>query len=112
MWEAVRWDGTGGRYGNTPQSGSVKAQGRAVVSPARLAATRILPPEFRGEPRWRPGPHGPPDRFPSLDLRSDKRRAAYTEAEVRLRHPEPNTDYRRRSYHELSGNTHHIQEGG
>ena len=90
--------------------GPAPARERAV-SPARLAATRILPPEFRGEQSWRPGPHGPPDRFPSLDLRSDKRRAAFTEAEVRLRHPEPNTDYRRRSYHELSGTAHNIQEG-
>ena len=52
------------------------------------------------------GPSVPPDnRYPSLDLRNDKRKSMYEGAgEVMRRHqlPEPNTDYRRRSYHELS----------
>merc|ERR1719471_514566 len=66
------------------------------------AVTKVLMPEFRS-PR---GPSVPPDnRYPSLDLRNEKRKSMYEGAGdvlARRQYPEPNTDYRRRSYHELS----------
>ena len=82
--------------------------------------TKVLVPEFRSsnrEGRW-------DNRYPSLDLRNEKRKSMYEGAgEVLARrqphhphphhphphhphplhhYPQPNTDYRRRSYHELS----------
>ena len=70
---------------------------------ARFPSTKVLVPEFRGAP----GPRGmpPENRYPSLDLRNEKRKSMYEGAGAvlsRRQYPEPNTDYRRRSYHELS----------
>merc|ERR1712227_431677 len=63
----------------------------------RYPSTKILAPEFRGVP--------PENRYPSLDLSNEKRKSMYEGAGQvmsRRQYPEPNTDYRRRSYHELS----------
>ena len=69
----------------------------------RFPATKVLAPEYRRQ-ESKQGPP-PENRYPSLDLRSDKRKSMYEgagEVVSRYQHPEPNTDYRRRSYHELS----------
>jgi len=70
----------------------------------RYPGTKVLAPEFRRD--LKPGPRGstvPPDnRYPSLDLRKDKRKSMYDAEAVRRHYPEHNNDYRRRSYHELS----------
>ena len=88
-----------------------------AMSPARLRAgareleaeagryPKVLMPEFRGGRV--PGCVGPDTRYPSLDLRTDKRKSMYEGAgEVAAargrQFPAPATDYRRRSYHELS----------
>ena len=86
----------------------------ASAPPAR--ETKVLLPEFRA---------GRDNRYPSLDLRNEKRKSMYEGAgDVLARrqphphlphvphlphlphhpqhYPQPNTDYRRRSYHELS----------
>ena len=82
-----------GRYRGRDQSEEARGPG---------PATKVLVPEFRG-----PGPRGagPDNRYPSLDMRSDKRKSMYEGAgdvlSRRQQYPEPNTDYRRRSYHEL-----------
>jgi len=72
----------------------------------RYPTTKVLAPEFKKETKsGTRGPSVPPDnRYPSLDLRNDKRKSMYEGAGevMRRHHPEPNTDYRRRSYHELS----------
>merc|ERR1711963_1229595 len=68
----------------------------------RYEGTKVLVPEFRS---------ARDNRYPSLDLRNEKRKSMYEGAgDVIARrhpphpplHPQPNTDYRRRSYHELS----------
>ena len=72
----------------------------------RYPTTKVLAPEFKKETKGgMRGPSVPPDnRYPSLDLRNEKRKSLYEGAGevMRRHHPEPNTDYRRRSYHELS----------
>jgi len=72
----------------------------------RYPTTKVLAPEFKKETKsGTRGPSVPPDnRYPSLDLRNEKRKSMYEGAGevMRRHHPEPNTDYRRRSYHELS----------
>ena len=69
----------------------------------RFQSTKILMPEFRGHPA--------DNRYPSLDMRNEKRKSMYEGAgdvlarrqELARRHyPEHHNDYRRRSYHELS----------
>lgn len=82
------------------------------VGEERYPATRVLSPEFKKESKsgirgvLGGGTQAQPDnRYPSLDLRTDKRKSLFEGAgEVMRRnnYPEPNTDYRRRSYHELS----------
>jgi len=74
--------------------------------------TKVLSPEYRKESKSAlravlsgGGPPGPDNRYPSLDYRSDKRKSLFDgngEVMRRNHYPEPNTDYRRRSYHELS----------
>ena len=74
----------------------------------RYEGTKVLMPEFRS---------ARDNRYPSLDLRNEKRKSMYEGAGdvIARRHPphhphhpphhhypQPNTDYRRRSYHELS----------
>ena len=66
--------------------------------------TKVLMPEFRGH-------HPDNNRYPSLDLRTEKRKSMYEgggdvlsrrQEQARRHYPEHNNDYRRRSYHELS----------
>ena len=83
------------------------------AAPPLARETKVLLPEFRP---------GRENRYPSLDLRNEKRKSMYEGAgDVLARrqahphphhphphphhpqhYPQPNTDYRRRSYHELS----------
>ena len=96
LWAPVRDRALSpGRYRGRDQSEDARFPG---------PATKVLVPEFRG-----PGPRGaggpPENRYPSLDMRTDKRKSMYEGAgdvlARRQQYPEPNTDYRRRSYHEL-----------
>ena len=70
----------------------------------RYPATKVLSPEFRKEAKLPAPPPPGENRYPSLDFRTDKRKSMYEGAgDVLGRYPpEPNMDYRRRSYHELS----------
>ena len=80
------------------------ARPRFVETGERFPATKVLAPEFRKEAKLPAPPPPSENRYPSLDFRSDKRKSMYEGAgDVMGRYPpEPNTDYRRRSYHELS----------
>ena len=66
----------------------------------RFPVTKIILPEYN-----RKDMRGPPsqsaDRYPSLDLRNEKRKSMF-EQEMRNFEMGGHTDYRRRSYHELS----------
>jgi len=94
------------------------------VREERYPATKVLSPEFKKDSKKdskkdlkkdsKLGIRGmresglvvqADNRYPSLDLRSDKRKSLFEgngEVMRRNNYPEPNTDYRRRSYHELS----------
>ena len=71
-----------------------------ALSPVRardgVLATKVITSEYRRDGR---GIHRSPDRYPSLDLRKDKRKTVF---ESEMRRVEPGQDFRRRSYHELS----------
>ena len=76
----------------------VRRGGGGFVEDERFPSTKIIPAEFRRE-RSSLG-QGGDQRYPSLDLRNDKRKSLF-ESDLRKQY-EPGQDYRRRSYHELS----------
>ena len=73
-------------------------RGGGFIDDERFPATKVIPAEFRRE-RSSLG-QGGDQRYPSLDLRNDKRKSLF-ESDLRKQY-EPGQDYRRRSYHELS----------
>ena len=64
-------------------------------------ATKVIPAEYRRDGAHNHH-HDHHQRYPSLDFRNDKRKTVF-ESDLRKLHYEPGQDYRRRSYHELSG---------
>ena len=97
-------DGFSRKY--IPRQGPVWAGKERALSPARalspvraregVLATKVITSEYKRDVRAIPSS---PDRYPSLDLRKDKRKSVF---ESEMRRVEPGQDFRRRSYHELS----------
>ena len=83
------------------RSGQGRFNPSGPIEDPRFPVTKIIPPEFSRKDMMRGPPSHSADRYPSLDLRNEKRKSMF-EQEMRNFEMMGPADYRRRSYHELS----------